>query len=175
MAWTQPSFPSVLNCSSPLGTLRYQYILCIVMNKWIKWLHTHKRPVLQSCSTCTSCCAVRGVLSVGISSETFYDAWCKSAMIPLLRGSCCVVSTILGRAQPDMHQLREDRLLQGIWGEGYNRAVAGAANDNQDNDSPVTAPDDHKLPGYFPGAAFPILASGGDLDAAKVTHTAQRA
>ncbi len=65
--------------------------------------------------------------------------------------------------------------LQGIWGEGYNRAVAGAAQSKPDKDSPKSSPDDYKLPGYFPGAAFPILASGGDLDAAKASHTAQGA
>ncbi|CAL5228106.1 g11181 [Coccomyxa viridis] len=65
--------------------------------------------------------------------------------------------------------------LEGIWGEGYNRAVAGAAHGKPDNDSPKSSPNDYKLPGYFPGAAFPVLASGGDLDAAKATYTTQRA
>ena len=65
------------------------------------------------------------------------------------------------------------KLLQGIWGEGYNRAVAGAAQSNAGDDSPMSSPEDYKLPGYFPGAAFPVLASGGDVDAAKATYTAQ--
>lgn len=75
-------------------------------------------------------------------------------------------------AEAGLHQGCE--LLQGIWGEGYNRAVAGAAHTNAGDDSPISSPEDYKLPGYFPGAAFPILASGGDLEAAKATYTAQQ-
>ena len=71
-----------------------------------------------------------------------------------------------------MHQ--DETNLQGLWGEGYNRALVGAAHDNPGDDSPIGSPEDYQLPGYFPGSTFPVLASGADLDAAKATHTAQR-